>query len=169
MSKNTNPLKKILAPARRFTLESFKKTYVNNKTTLPAQLHKFPNYGLGFKIKKQGNEKEYWIIDQVYPKSNRHADFYTLKYHQDGTTANSIEVLRNIYKENLYDFEIPENCKCITQNGVQYDISKYEKLRNEKIEMRNKRFEILEELKPEKARLEDYKKAKKESLTKKKK
>jgi hypothetical protein len=169
MSKNTNPLKKILAPARRFTLESFKNTFENKKTTLPALLHKFPNYGLGFKITKFKNENEYWIIDQVKPKSNKHADFFALKYNIDGTTSNAIERLRNVYKEDLYEYEIPEKCNYITSNGVEYDISKYEKLRNEKIEMRKKRFDILEELKPERARLLEYKKIKKESLTKKKK
>jgi len=169
MSKNTDPLKKILAPARRFTLDAFIRTFEMRQTTLPALLHKFPNYGLGFKITKFGNGKDYWIIDQVKPKSNRHADFFALKYNQEGIASDSIEKLRNIYKEKLYDYQIPENCSYITSNGVEYDISKYEKLRQEKIQMRNRRFEILEEFKPEKIRLQEFKKAKKESSTKKKK
>ena len=168
MSKNTNPLKKILAPARRFVLDSFIKTYENKKSTLPALLHKFPNYGLGFKITKFGNEKDHWIIDQVKPMSNRHADIFALKYNDEGP-GDKIEKLRNIYKEQLYEYEIPEDSKFITSNGVEYNISKIEKLRQEKVEMRNRRFEILGELKPEKIRLQDFKKARKESATKKKK
>ena len=105
MSKTTNPLKKILAPARRFTFDSFIRTSQNKNSTLPALLHKFPNFGLGFKITNFGNEKDYWTIDQVKPMSNRHADIFALKYDKNGP-AEKIEKMRNIYKEKLYDFEI---------------------------------------------------------------
>ena len=168
MSKNTNTLKKIITPIRRFTLESFINTYENKKTSLPALLHKFPNYGLGFKVFKLNEEKVHWIIHEVKPISNSHAEFFGIKYDENGE-GKKFEKLRNVFKEKLYDYEIPEKLNFVTTNEVEYDIGKIEKLRNEKIKMRNRRFEILEEMKPEKIRLIEYKKIKKESLSTKKK
>ena len=155
-SKNTS-LKKAVILAKRFTIDKVCAFQHKNLRTLPELLSLYPNYGIGFKVFLKGEKDIFYFIDKVNPINNRHADFYGLQYSDSGIVGNKIEKLRNTLKQGIWNYSIVPG-KCITDNGVEYDIKKTEELVEKKKAFLENRLKLLGEVPKGKiARIEEAK------------
>lgn len=149
MSSKSDIAKKAAVIAKRFTLDkviNFQHKAIRN---LPELLSLYPNYGLGFKVfLKHDANKTYYFIDKVNPLNNRHADFYGIKYTKNGVEGNKNERIRNTLKKGIWNFTVTPG-KCVTENGMEYDIKNIEDLVDKKkqfLESREKALGLVSKL-----------------------
>lgn len=131
MSKSSDTAQKVIILAKRFTIDKVTSFQHRGLKNLPELLSLFPNYGLGFKVFMKGNKENYFLIDKVNIINNRHADFFGLKYSSNLLDANKIEKLRNTLKQGIWNYCVMPG-KCLTDNGIEYDIKKTEELIDKK-------------------------------------
>ena len=160
-------ISQIIPKLQSFTLEAICKYTKSKEKTLIEQLFYYPNFGQGFKVFMRMRPFEYYIVDNVTIKSNRHGKIFGV-FYDNGVMADKIAKIRRTLQEGRWGVEYPQS-KCYSDNGVEYDIKGTEALIEEKRAVLAKRNEIIGYVpKPILARAEK-KKAKLEAATKKKK
>lgn len=148
--------KPIIPQIRRYTIDLVSKYGTKSHKNLVQTLFMFPNFGQGFKIFMKIRKQEYYIIDNVTVKNNKHGKLFGISYKK-GFGENKIKAIRNTLKEGRWQFE-PSEGTYYTDNAVEYDIKKTEDLIEEKKTMLRERSRILE--------LEDFRRKEKEEKKK---
>ena len=165
MNKKLKTVQPILTPIKRHTIESVSKYFMKSYKTLIELITIFPNMGRGFKIFLKRRPQDYYIVDEVNLKNNRHGKIFGI-FHKDGEENKKITKIRNVLKPGLWAFE-PLDGKCHTDNGIEYDIKSTELLIDEKKRLLSQRNKMLGYVDYNK-KLEEEKKMKAKTSAKKK-
>jgi hypothetical protein len=165
---NKKAITKIITPPqiKRFTIETVSKYATKGVKNLVEMLSLFPNQGIGFKIFNQVNKTDYYIVDNVNFKDNRHAKIFGI-FHKNGIMGKKVEQIKNTLKTNRWKFE-PTTEKCYTDNGIEYDIARTEALIEEKKKLLAKRNQLLGFIDHRRNLAQEIRKKKAESKGKKK-
>ena len=150
MSSKTDALKKATVVAKRFTLDKVVNFQHKAIRSLPELLSLYPNYGLGFKVFLRNDaNKTYYYIDKLNLINNKNADFFGIKYTINGVTGNKVEKIKNTDKKGIWNFNVTPG-RCVTDNGMEYDIKKIEELMDKKkqfLESREKALGLISKTK----------------------
>jgi len=141
MDKKLKVVQAVLTPIKRHTIESVSKYISKNYKTLLELITFFPNFGQGFKVFLKRRPQDYYIVDHLNLKNNRHGKVFGL-FYRNGEVNNKVTKIRNVLKPGLWAFE-PLDGKTYSDNGIEYDIKKTELLIEEKknlLAQRNKMF-----------------------------
>jgi hypothetical protein len=155
--------KEIRPSIKRFTLDAVSKYSYKGVKTLTELMSLFPNFGMGFRLWRKSNRDEYFILDKISVKNNRNAEFFGI-LHRNGEATKRVERIRTTQQDLGWNFE-PLTTKCYTDNGVEYDIKKYEELIAQKKKIIERRNKILEFQNPLVAQKEEIKKKKAEAAS----
>jgi hypothetical protein len=156
---------KAVVPAiRRFTIDSVSRFSYKGVKSLTELMTLFPNFGMGFRLWRKAEKNDYYILDKIVVKNNRNAEFYGI-FHKNGVATRKIDKIRSTQQDIGWHFE-PLTTKCYTDNGVEYDIKKFEELIAIKKKMMERRNKLLELPSPLKAKKEEIKKKKAEASAK---
>ena len=165
MNKKLSLVQPVYGPIKRHTIESVSKYFMKSYKTLIELISIFPNFGQGFKIFLKRRTQDYYIVDGVNLKNNRHGKIFGI-FHKNGEENKKIAKIRNVLKPGLWTFE-PLEGKCYSDNGVEYDINATEVLIEEKKKLLAQRNKILEVV-DYRRKMELEKKLKPKTVTKKK-
>ena len=141
MNQKLNLVQPALGPIKRHTIESVSKYFMKSYKTLIELISIFPNLGRGFKVFLKRRPIDYYIVDEVNLKNNRHGKIFGI-FHNNGETSKKIAKIRNVLKPGLWTFT-PSEGKCYSDNGVEYDINATELMIDEKKKMLAQRNKIL--------------------------
>ena len=158
---------KVIPAVKRYTIDAVTKFSTKNKRNLPQLLSLFPNYGTGFKIYLKNDKDNYYIVDRVIIKSNKHAKFFGILYQKD-VMIKKIDRLKYILKKGLWNFE-PSSNITTTENGLEYNIARYEDLIYQKKNIIAQRGKLLDLPNPLKTKKDELKKKKEAAIKPKKK
>ena len=128
---------KIIPKLQSFTIDSVCKYQFGSEKTLIEKLFYYPNFGQGFKIFLRIRPYEYYIVNNLVVKNNRHGKVFGI-YHEDNKMENKIKKVRRTLQDGRWDIEYPQD-KCYSENGVEYDIKKIEDLVSVKKQLLAKR------------------------------
>ena len=157
----------IIPKLKSFTLDSVTKYTKGKEKNLVEQLFYFPNFGQGFKVFMRMRPYEYWVVDNVTVKNNRHGKIFGMYFDKD-VMENKIAKIRRTLQEGRWGFEFP-NDKVYSENGVEYNIKETQDLIAEKSQILVKRNQSIGHVPKQILEREQKKKAKLEASTKKKK
>ena len=168
MRKPKLPPVKVLPKITKFTTDTISKYTKSNEKTLIEKLFYYPNFGVGFKVFMKRRPQDYWMVDNVRVKNNRHGKLFGTFWPNGVLSAQKVTQIRRTLQEGRWEYEIPKGV-FHTDNGVKYDIEKIEKLIEEKTAMLAKRNQSIGYTPYPIVKKEEKKKAKMELLAKKKK
>lgn len=141
MNNKLKVVQPIITPIKRHTIESVSKYFMKSYKTLIELISIFPNSGRGFKVFLKRRPQDFYIVDEVNLKNNRHGKVFGI-FHKDGEENKKVTKIRNVLKPGLWAFE-PLEGKSYSDNGVEYDIKNIELLIDEKKKLLAQRNNML--------------------------
>ncbi len=156
-----------MSQIKRFTIDGISKYYNKFNKNLIEMLFLFPNFGEGFKIYMKRRVQDYYLIDHVNIKNHRHGKIFGMFYKNGVPVEKDIKKIRKTLQDGRWLFEPPVGIYT-TENGLEYDIVKTQKLIEEKKEILNKRHTLLEKVDFRKQKKIEEKEAKNNPKKKKK-
>ncbi len=141
MDKKLNVTQPILTTIKRHTIESVSKYFSKSYKTLIELITIFPNSGQNFKVFLKRRPQDYYIVDHLNLKNNRHGKVFGV-FYRNGEGNNKVTKIRNVLKPGVWTFE-PLDGKTYSENGVEYDIKTTELLIEEKKNLLAERNKML--------------------------